>query len=294
MDLVLNEVYGYLIDKYGDNVDVLRIPSNKETQVTILYPEIEIKNSNRQAHKILNLYVRFTLRYSDTSIWIDSRIQGSRGTLTFAEYNSKYVHSHLKKETVCLDNFCLGSTGGLPSVISYLATTGLNIENFEMFLFQLKAFISWESLEGVPYSYLNKISNYSAPGYVSVGSGDIRNYLRANSSFPIKWVNVNGLKYIKRVDEEHPDYIAGLLEIIRIKGFMLNGIFVTALNNTEAVIRVNATNAQRKVVLIFKDNPVIQEILMPVEEDNAVVEYIPEPTIKEYITNILNKKLNEE
>lgn len=295
MDLLLNELYAYLIDKYADNVEIIRNPASNRTSVIIKYPEINIKNSEGRTHKIVDLYVRFILCYDLSSIWILNTIEGARGVLSFAEYNTGYVHSHLKRYVESFSDFCLGSTGGLPSVIVNLVETGLNVENFELFLIQLKAFLSWESLEGVPYCHISNLTIYSPSGHLRASSEDLQNYLRHNTSFPIRWENIKGLRYEKKVDENHPDYIEGLLIGIRSKGFMVDGRFVQEYDSQNTENSIININRERRCVLMFKDNIIIREVLFPEEGEGEIErEYVPAIEIKKYITNSLNHKLNEE
>lgn len=134
--------------------------------IIIYFPEFIIRNKDNKEHNIKDLFVKLKL---DSSARV-TNIQGYRSTLTYAEYSSNYVHSHLsthyKENTNTFSEFCLG-TGSINKTLS-LYNTDLNRDTFLNLLLELYPLVTYESLEGTPYrkiedihcKYVDTISKY--------------------------------------------------------------------------------------------------------------------------------------
>ena len=167
---------GVLEGVYGENWafqfrNMYSLPS-----ILILFPEIDITNSEDRHHTIRNLVVRLSMKIVNNSLYIHSTIGGFRLTVTREEYISGYLHSHLNTVggnyseyfTIREDNsidvrardFCLG-VNEIPELIC-LYNDNHDIEIFELLLLTLKSFVCWESIEGGPYFRISNISQYAA------------------------------------------------------------------------------------------------------------------------------------
>ena len=133
----------------------------------IRYPEIEITNSEEEyKHTIKDLFVDLQLRNSELvspSVYSFHDPRGTRGTLSFNEWQRAYNHSHLNTDQInarrkCfyLDRFCLG---GDTEIVQSILSLQLEFseENYQMFFMTLDSLVSWESLEGVPFNYISEI-----------------------------------------------------------------------------------------------------------------------------------------
>ena len=128
---------------------------NDSFTVLIHYPEITITNSADHKHNIKNLFV--ILRFYQGKLIRD--IYGFRTTLSFKEYLIGYKHSHLSSSTDMqkIKQFCTGEGSFNESLNMVKATSrngNLNEVLFESFIYNLKQYVSWESVEGVPYKYM--------------------------------------------------------------------------------------------------------------------------------------------
>lgn len=134
--------------------------------IYILFPEINITNRDGANHTIKDLLVLIQFyNYNNTSLRINS-LKGGRLTLSYAEYQSDYFHSHLPilKSSISttmdlpyLSNFCTGS-GEINIYQSNINGDGFNEERFIRYVMQIMSLVSYESIEGTPYRYIRSIS----------------------------------------------------------------------------------------------------------------------------------------
>ena len=130
----------------------------------VLYPEIEITNTNKEKHTIKNLVVVFSLRWdSSFKKWKIDEMTGLRLTLSYLELNKLYSHSHLTSnnltsnfKSMTSSKFCLGSSTLGMSIAEYNTESNKEQSNLvlEGILYTLDTYVTWESLEGVPYNYI--------------------------------------------------------------------------------------------------------------------------------------------
>ena len=133
----------------------------------ILYPEIEITNTNKEKHTIKNLVVIFSLNWdSYFKKWTIEEMTGLRLTLSYLELNNFYSHSHLSCsnlsnhfKSMSSTEFCLGSSTLGMSIAEYNTESNKEKSNLvlEGILYTLDTYVTWESLEGVPHNYIHKL-----------------------------------------------------------------------------------------------------------------------------------------
>jgi len=163
------------INTYGRVVggfDTFMLPDGMaltEIRVVLHYPEITIRNERGATHLIRDLFVSFFVTWDENDLNADPIfrfVNGSRSTYTLLEYWSNFVHSHLFSRSLAdssqgkldFDDFCVGSSD-MMSTMSLLCEN-YSDEMFELLIFQIENFVSWESLEGGPYrqiAYIDKI-----------------------------------------------------------------------------------------------------------------------------------------
>lgn len=116
------------------------------------FPEILITNVNGDQWTILDYYVVIALNNRLGVSWI----RGFRATKTPVEYTSQYTFSHSKTADNSLCRFCFGSTG-LDTLVAELLLGSYNEMGLELFLQNLTDYLSWESLDGVPFYYIHTL-----------------------------------------------------------------------------------------------------------------------------------------
>lgn len=143
-----------------DNVEIDIVVINSNT-IAILtkFAIVNITNSKNEHHTIRDLVVTYNFYINNSYDVILSQISLYRLQLTKAEFCSGYVHSH-----ATLNNVCFGQTDLYD--LRLLLRNEYDIKNLELFLNSMYSFISWESLEGVPYSYIGQINSINYKSYI--------------------------------------------------------------------------------------------------------------------------------
>lgn len=180
-----DKMLSILRHKFEENWDIFLHPYVRNGEIkyeigfAILYPEIEIFNSDDISHTIKNLIVYVSLMENTESESGEigfGNIKGTRVTLSDSEFRVGYLHSHLHPYRMLPHNiflnatsFCLGE-GELGTFLtnSYSDPDYVFDEiSFESFLYLIDTLVEWESLEGTPYIRFSKIwtqfSGDSAP-----------------------------------------------------------------------------------------------------------------------------------
>lgn len=132
------------------------------TSIVLYFSNIVISNRDKDRHTIKDLFVRIPLSKANNSLRIGN-LQGTRQTISYAEYCSNYFHSHLSTVTYKVDNlygewstFCTGS-GEINIYHSDINSEGFTVARFTKFLVQILTLVSYESIEGTPYRYIKNI-----------------------------------------------------------------------------------------------------------------------------------------
>jgi hypothetical protein len=124
----------------------------------IHFPEIEISNTRGHTHTILDLFVFIGFKLTNGKFEMLPYLEGTRLTQTPLEHYNAYQHSHLgSSEAGRITHFCLG--GGTPTSVAIAdLATSFDIMKFELFLYQIDAYVRHESIEGGPYKRMNQMS----------------------------------------------------------------------------------------------------------------------------------------
>lgn len=152
--------------------------------IIIYYPNIKISNEKNRQHNIKDLFVnlKFELNNKNKKVNIIG-IFGRRATLTYEEVCSDYAHSHLNPSVEryfetkdknyfrnLITRFCTGS-GEINILLADYNCNDFNEDRFNLILVQLMTLVSWESIEGTPYRYINNIKirlNSSTPTQIKL------------------------------------------------------------------------------------------------------------------------------
>lgn len=142
-----------------------RVDFSKERMI-IHYPELTIVNSENWSHDIKDLYVKVNIAASRHTLCLP---YGARTTLTDYEAFFGFRHPHLVTETTNrFSSFCTGTgninkmTSRASSALYKLRTADIDEQDvitLELYLASLTAYVSWESLEGVPYFGLARLES---------------------------------------------------------------------------------------------------------------------------------------
>lgn len=303
---------------YHENWDfnLIQEASGYIISIVILFPHITITNSKGNSHEIEDLIVNVPLRKfnigSGSIVWGPSTIEGTRATLDYKEWFVGYEHSHLptnKSENFStvfyLSEFCLGKNTEIINQQEDLFIK-YSPESFELFLWTLNSFVSWESLEGVPYISINKIG-LGDEIYTRFISSEYRKYYRYMleeiTSLDVDFVFAENRYRIKQNDkferflhktivEHFPEYWKQLL-VIKSGGTYYGYNFPEMLSEEELNERFKVNGETpyfylRDRKIEFKVKPLVIERGLP-----DINNYKVHPKFIEYAAARFEEKLHE-
>ena len=140
--------------------------------IYVLFPIVNITNRNNRRHTIKDLLVEIRIYNNRNQNIRIENLRGGRLTLSYAEYQSDYFHSHLSitKSAISRDmilpymnSFCTGS-GEINIYQSNINGDGFTEERFMRYAMQILSLVSYESIEGTPYRYMDRIRTHSRSG----------------------------------------------------------------------------------------------------------------------------------
>ena len=159
---IANSVYPNQCDL---QVNLLGYSNNKillNYAILIHFPDLVVNNSHNVNHPIKDMFFRIKLTANGRIDGFD----GNRTTFSLIEYYSNYKFSHLSRigldEVPDYRHFCFGD-GDLPKLQSRFncSASDKKFEVFKILCFCIEGYLSWESLEGVPYIRLSEVINKS-------------------------------------------------------------------------------------------------------------------------------------
>ena len=234
----LHEMIKIFEQKFQENQDLaFEVRENSEVfelrpYFKVLYPEIEITNTNKEKHTIKNLVVVFSLGWdSSFKKWKIDDMGGLRLTLSYLELNKRYPHSHLSSshltsnfKSMTSSKFCLGSSTLGMSIAEYNTESDKEKSNLvlEGILYTLDTYVTWESLEGVPHNYIRNLLPLggTAVNDDSLDSHSIRvvNFLKENRiPLALDYGVMNDSIFIKN-SLENAEFFKGILQSSSISG----------------------------------------------------------------------------
>jgi hypothetical protein len=264
--------------------------------VYIKFPEIEISNKKDNKHIIKDLYVRIKYIIVDSHVKLLG-LDGYRGKMTFEEHSSGYSHSHLPSSST--DNFqpfCLG-TSEMADLKADWATREDNFDQilFELFLYQLDAYVRWESLDGGPYKRMAEI-RVSNSSHISRSEMQLafRKVIVDKIEIPCKWDN-NSLRFI--FENNTVIDILTANEIGPMTYTTPSGIEVPPNSSAKVMLGLIKTlndNYQNIFKLKFRGKNIIKIINndgLKAEDDNNLI-MRTKSRVAEYVTRVLTNRIN--
>jgi hypothetical protein len=146
---------------------------NPILQITLHYPEVKVENENKEFLNLRDFFVRFNISL-DGKV---SELVGNKTTYTTAEYDKRYVHSHLHtletNDKLKFKIFCLGT--GQPISFAKImleevikSKQGIN-DAINYYCQNINVVVNTESLVGTPYIRLSGVTN----NYVDFKATDV-------------------------------------------------------------------------------------------------------------------------
>ena len=280
--------------------------SSDNFKIYIHYPEINVKSSDGVSERLLkNVFV--ILQFYDnkllhfgmfkTTYYDDELTPNSNGYEFFRhphiqKINTTNLLNNLKKTDNGISDFCLGSGTGISTLFTKLHSKQCSEDEYIEFLFSIKPYLEWESLEGVPYHKLSDIKKTS------------RARIRLNEifGFPIE----SAINEILRKDTNIKLYYGDKIRIMKDSAFynymdksfpVLKSIAeISSSDNTVTLADNNNNNSSQYlntikrinsgVIPSFKFNNQIFNLEIINKEESSFVPVIPDRIINEYIQKI--------
>ena len=259
----------------------------EDNAVVIHYPELTISNSKGITHKLLDVYVRYSL--------YNKRLIPSifRTTYTYPEASYDYSHSHYSgtlNRFRKITNFCLG-TNPLAPLLEKGAST---ITEVKLLIKAVHELLIWESLEGGPYRYLSKLHKKSVEfiPQIPIEYNIDELYLKF-----LKYLsNRSGILYVNDNKVEIIDTIVdAFLESTEDERFY--GHFVKSYKDTAKIIKKEFTKNEISFFDTYSETiggKTITTKLIPLDDiSNVVINKVPNKLVKQLLINKINKDLDE-
>ena len=299
----LNFCYKKAVEVYGEEfVDI----DEDYYSILIYFPEILIKNSAEQEHLIKDLYVQLVFNEDCNKL---REIQIARTTATEKELRNNYLFSHLNCKNLGEFSYsvCLGSGTVIRNLYTKIRTDSFNfVKNYVNFLHTLKYYLSWESVEGVPYYYINNVINdsnrYKEVYDISYDLDYFLPLIKNLSDFKYRY-SITDTNICIKLEQESIDVIDNILtencpkeyKYLRhdkrsVKRESNNNSFYKRYNGESAEFKFKEQEISLKVIPDEEDDAIeILPLKIHIEILTKVVNYIE----KEFTKYLINKKLNE-
>ena len=144
---------------------------NKIPAITIIlhFPEVIVNNKRGESHIMRDFFVKFDIVFYSDNLFTLSNIKGRRLKLTAQEIQADYQFSHLSNGiNQNWNNFCFGDSTPITILFNKISRkhNKNTLEDVYKFFLLLDTYVTWESLEGVPYRKIGHIgtSNVSSSG----------------------------------------------------------------------------------------------------------------------------------
>ncbi len=285
------------------------LPSTGEEVVTycIRFPELHITNSKEHKHTIYDLCV--FLRF-DKRMFLTGGMLGRKFSWSKEELNAQYSHSHISIESPSRLNleytgtdFCIGSAQPIGMPISILQIR-YDPEALLNLCMQLELYLSWESLEGGPYTQINTITQQSSaysPYYISL---DLNYSLEYHYPSLIKHCNslefnkhkFNDFSILEPTEQSIINKITELKLPIAKVYKKENGEYLQKnninYNNNNNNITAFIQNCKDKIAFQFDNDKEIKYKLIEAKVDETALEEVFNPSIIKNIIHSLTRLIN--
>ena len=307
---VINDIYdnswdiAFEVKKDFNNKIFLEIKG-----IYILFPEINITNRDRANHIIKDLLVLIQLyNYNNTALKIYS-LKGGRLTLSYAEYQSDYFHSHLSisKNSIStgmnlpyLSDFCTGS-GEINIYHSNINGDGFSEERFIRYAMQIMSLVSYESIEGTPYRYIRLISARPRSGHCYIADNrkklrfknKVISYYKQENKIPVIDIHIDSTNsYYISDNETFKNFIYSIPFNDEDKNWFFcslgdNNVYFSYGQTPEYAIPPNIQST-----FIFR-NVEKRMVIEPAPEGVNTVNYIVHPNLIKYLKEEIEYELNK-
>lgn len=306
----IDDIIGITKDVFPEeNIEITQ--TNNLLSLVIYVPEIIITNAVGKKHTITDLYTKlvFSTELSGAAKITDLALR--RGSIIHGEYCYGYVHSHVSQSSSgTLQNYtnsvCFGSTP--IATLRTLLQAKYSNKDYRNFLHMYKNWLSWESIEGSPYRYMEKIIS-STTTSIDYTTEKARSFQKM---FEVLYKYLDVLEVdISEVDPKITAFKPAIMTVKLTKAFddlvresctifgvMRNNNFETQpqeLTN-ETIERLNKTATK----FVFKDKTITPYIKTPETKEvkKDLSKLVPSPRIQEYLKveleKLLTKTYNEE
>ena len=191
--------------------------------ILVHFPNVRVTNENDRFVDISHLWVKVEVRLSGAGIGFFTM---NRSEYQLSHMQADYMHSHVSG--IPLDDFtkfkspCLGS-GPIKNTLATLAI-GYDEAMWQLFCLELDKYVRVESISGVPYKYLEKISNSEG---MTIGA----------STFTMK-ASYN--RYTSRFTKDNmKDFVVYLIEKGKLKFNFINGNYGLAMSYIDYMILIS-------------------------------------------------------
>ena len=191
--------------------------------VLVHFPNVRITNEHDRFVNINHLWVKIGVKLSGAGTGYFTM---NRSEYPLSHMKSNYLHSHIPG--IPFDDFtkfktpCLGS-GPIKNTVATLAT-GYDEAIWQLFCLELDKYVRIESIAGIPYSYLEKISNRED---MTIGA----------STFTMK-SSYNGYN-IRFTKNDMKDFVVYLIEKGKLRFNFINGNYGLAMSYIDYMILIS-------------------------------------------------------
>jgi hypothetical protein len=157
-----------------DKYDIQKINESR-VELILYYPEISITNSVEFKHTLRDVYLKYIFIKSK-NLWGFNSISMCRNTYTEKEWLDYYMHSHIAVSYLnsYSSSFCMGSNTPTSNLLTQFQK---NLLKFREFILLFEAYLSWESIEGKPYRYIENVLKPIEANYDFIGLEVIPDYI---------------------------------------------------------------------------------------------------------------------
>lgn len=298
----LIEIYFNILTKVynKEHLDII------DNTIIIYFPEITVTNTLEQSLQLRDIYIRFNFQHG-----LLYYIQFARTRASQVELNNSYLFSHINYFTLgnYTSSFCFGGSTPIAKVIEKCRRSVVdcfkNIENLGLLL---KEYLSWESLEGIPFTNIGDVlenknkytvvsGNYFSESIFDLSMEALKDNL---DSFTYEYELTKGIKLTKESIQVIDDILSASEVLKDYMYLRLDTDSVIENVNIESFLHLNGNNSQ----VIFKGNQVkcivdkVENLEIPEKQLDKKIHVV---LLNRVILNIeqgftkfiINKRINE-
>lgn len=288
-----------LEDMYGENYDIIEeeyVLNRLKADIILKFPEVTIRNSNNESHKIKDLYVKIQYRNNR----LVRELEGFRGVLSAKEYKAHYAHSHLSSSNTHTDwtDFCLGS-GTETGFLLAECQESFTEDNFIRLLAMIDSYVEYESIEGGPHIRMSDMNTSRRRGRRTYDSSSEYRRLKSQitEKLPLKYIHDD---YIPRfeIDTNSPELQTIMNKYISVKS-KRNKTNGEIFDDSREEVDVDRANRQLRndysTSITFRGQTIQKyvEELETEEIDMSVYEEVANPDVVLEVLEYLKEDLNK-